>query len=116
MFTSLVAPDEPVGCYSLRILRKQKIRIGKTFKQFEAKPPGTPLEKCGQSAKEKNVKLFGIQEKKGKILCREIDEKSWNPNVKTAKKCKNNIGFKKSVFIYRKNPRAGNITRLVKKS
>ena len=115
MFNSLVAADyEPVDCFDFKDLRKKNI-IGKLFKKFEAKSPGTPVEKCSQSAKEKNVQLFGIQNKKGKILCREGDEKIWeqDPNAKIGNKCKNGIGFKKSVFIYRKSRRAGNTSRSV---
>ena len=115
MFNSLVAADyEPIKCLDFKDLKNKNI-IGKLFKKFDAKSPGTPVEKCSQSAKEKNVQRFGIQYKKGKILCREVDEKilGQDPTAKIGNKCKNGIGFKNSIFIYRKSREAGNMSRSV---
>ena len=117
LFNSLVDTDyEPLGCFNLRTLKKEKI-LGNVFKKFEASSSGTPLENCGQSAQEKNAQLFGIYYRKIKgrklILCQEGDEKQWHSNAKASRGCKNRIGRKDSVFIYRVNRTEGKILSIV---
>ena len=116
-FNSLVDADyEPLGCFNLRALKKEKI-LGKVFKKLEARSSGTPLENCGQSAQGKNVQLFGIyyQKKKGRmlILCREGHEGRWHSNAKASRRCKSRIGRRNSVFIYRVNRTEGKILSIV---
>jgi len=95
------ADYEPLGCYNLKKLKQQNV-VSQIFKKFTAKP-GSPLKDCAQKAEEINTPLFGIQKKKGKILCRAGDESKWDPNAKISNKCKNSIGIGNSVFVYRKS-------------
>ena len=117
LFNSLVDADyEPLGCFNLRALKKEKI-LGNVFKKLEASSSGTPLESCGQSAQGKNVQLFGIYYRKKKsrmlILCREGDDQRWHSNAKASRRCKNRIGRRYSVFIYRVNRTEGKILLIV---
>jgi len=100
------ADYEPLGCYNLKKLKQQNV-VSQIFKKFTAKP-GSPLKDCAQKAEEINTPLFGIQKKKGKILCRAGDEAKWDPNAKISNKCKNSIGIGNSVFVYRKSRITGN--------
>ena len=96
-----------MGCYSFKKLRKLGIFSKSAYKKVEASSSGAAVYQCIQMARENNYKIIGIQKKGGTIFCRKGNEKQWKPNtaIKTLnpKKCKANVGLRKSIFVYRQN-------------
>ena len=96
-----------MGCYSFKKLRKLGIFSKSAYKKVEASSSGAAVYQCIQMARENNYKIIGIQKKGGTIFCRKGNEKQWKPNTAIPnlkpKKCKKNVGRRKSIFVYRQN-------------
>ncbi|KAL9968259.1 hypothetical protein ACROYT_G026611 [Oculina patagonica] len=97
---------KPVGCYSLKKLRKLKIFGKESYKKTRV-TSATPFDQCIPEAKENNYEIIGIQKIKKSIICRKGNEKQWKPDAAikklNPKKCKNDVGSKRSIFIYRRS-------------
>ena len=95
-----------MGCYSFKELKKLEI-FGKSAYQTVKASSGTALDQCIQIACENNYEIIGIQKIGLTIFCRKGNERRWKPNtaIKTLnpKKCKANVGLRKSIFVYRQN-------------
>ncbi|KAL9968257.1 hypothetical protein ACROYT_G026609 [Oculina patagonica] len=97
---------EPVGCYSFAALKKVKIFGKDAYKKTKA-TSATPFDQCTPEAKENDYEIIGIQKIKKNIVCRKGNEEQWKPDADIKKldpdDCKNDVGSKKSIFIYRKS-------------
>ena len=95
-----------MGCYNFKELKKLKIFGKSAYKTVEASS-GTAVDQCIQKACENDYEIIGIQKIKGTIFCRKGNERQWKPNAAiptlNPKKCKSNLGSRKSVFVYRQN-------------
>ncbi len=67
----------------------------------------TPFDQCIPEAKVNDYEIIGIQKIKKNIVCRNGNAEQWKPDAAIKKldpdDCKNDVGSKKSIFIYRKS-------------
>ena len=93
-----------MGCYSFKELKKLKIFSKSAYKTVKASS-GTAVDQCIQMACENDFEIVGIQKIGPTIFCRKGNERQWNAAIPTlpAKKCKANLGSRKSIFVYRQN-------------
>ena len=95
---------KPVGCYSFKEMKKKlKIFGKKAYKNTKATSE-KPLDQCIPDANENNYDIIGIQKIKENIICRKGNkEPDASIEKLDLKNCKNKVGSKKTIFIYR-NP------------
>ena len=94
-------------------MKKLKIFGKKPFKKTKAS--GNPLVQCITAAKDNDYAVIGIQKIKNKIICRggNVNEVQLKPGgvlekyKLDQKKCKNGVGSKKTILIYRKKSNPG---------
>lgn len=95
-----------MGCYSFKELKKLQI-FGKSAYQTVEASSGTALDQCIQIPCENNYEIIGIQKIGQTIFCRKGNVRQWKPNpaipTLSPKKCKANVGSRKSIFVYRQN-------------
>lgn len=92
-----------MGCYNFKELKKRGIFGKSAFKASS----GRAVDQCIQIACENNYEIIGIQKIGRTIFCRKGNERRWKPNTVIPtldpKKCKANVGSRKSIFVYRQN-------------
>ena len=93
-----------MGCYSFKKLKMMGIFGKSVYKRVKASS-GTAVDQCVQMACENDYKIIGIQKLGRNIICRTGNEMQWKPNaaipILNPKKCKANVGSRKSIFVYR---------------
>ncbi len=99
-----------MGCYSFKKLKNKKIFGKEAYKKTKA-TPATPFDQCIPEAMKNNYEIIGIQKIKKNIICRKGNEDQWNSNAAikklNPKKCKNDVGSRKTIFIYQKSQNPG---------
>jgi len=102
-----------MGCYSFKKLKILGIFGKSAYKKVKASS-GTGLDKCIQMARENDYEIIGIQKIGRNIFCRKGNETQWKPNAAiptlNPKRCKANVGSRKSIFVYRQSLATCNVS------